>query len=290
MVNALVLKAANPLVYGSPEAWLKNERWRFMLTNSVYSKKLCAIAVDEAHVVRQWGTSQDNKMAAFRESYSKLYELRSLAPNVPVVALTATATKLTRDTVFNLLNMKNAVEIKESPNKLNVAYVVQYMDKDMELEFYFGWLTDELKQSQEKTERTIIYCQTIRQCGLLYATIKALLGEYMFIGNDSKHVLVEMLHSCTPEANKHNILESFQSASGTIRLLIATIAFGMGIDCRGVHRVIHFGPSKNVESDVQETGRAGRDGHQIVAYVLYHGVMLNHIDALMKSFIKTGEC
>ncbi|XP_022808194.1 uncharacterized protein LOC111345187 [Stylophora pistillata] len=242
-----------PLVYGSPEAWLKNERWRFMLTNSVYSKKLCAIAVDEAHVVRQWGTSQDNKMAAFLESYSKLYELRSLAPNVPVVALTATATKLTRDTVFNLLNMKNAVEIKESPNKLNVAYVVQYMDKDMELEFYFGWLTDELKQSQEKTERSIIYCQTIRQCGLLYAAIKALLGVYMFIGNDSKHVLVEMLHSCTPEGNKHNILESFQSASGTIRLLIATIAFGMGIDCRGVHRVIHFGPSKNVESYVQET-------------------------------------
>ena len=121
------------------------------------------------------GTSQDNKMAAFRESYSKLYELRSLAPNVPVVALTATATKLTRDTVFNLLDMKNAVEIKESPNKLNVAYVVQYMGNDMELEFYFGWLTDELKQSREKTERTIIiYCQTIRQCGSLYATIKPL--------------------------------------------------------------------------------------------------------------------
>ena len=90
---------------------------------------------------------------------------------MPVVALTVTATKLTRDTVFNLLNMKNAVEIKESPNKLNV---VQYMDKDMELESYFGWLTDELKQSLEKTERTIIYCQTVRQCSFLYATIKAL--------------------------------------------------------------------------------------------------------------------
>ena len=79
------------------------------------------------------GTSQDNKMAVFCESYSKLYELTSFAPNVPVVALTATVTKLTRDTVFNLLNMKNAVEIKESPTKLNV---VQYMDKAMELESY----------------------------------------------------------------------------------------------------------------------------------------------------------
>lgn len=136
------------------------------------------------------GTSQDNKMAAFRESYSKLYELRSLAPNVPVVALTATATKLTRDTILSLLNMGNAVEIRESPNKLNVAYVVQYIDKDTELEFYFGWLTDELKQNQEKTERTIIYCQTIRQCGMLYAAIKGLLGKHMFIGDHSENVLL----------------------------------------------------------------------------------------------------
>ena len=186
--------------------------------------------------------------------------------------------------------MENTVEIRESPNKLNVAYVVQYMDKDTELEFYFGWLTDELKQNQEKTERTIIYCQTIRQCGILYATIKALLRTYMNIGDDSKNVLVEMLHSCTPVANKQNILKSFQSHNGTIRLLIATIAFGMGIDCQGVHRVIHFGPSKNVESYVQETGRAGRDGQQSIAYILYNGVMLNHIDAHMKSFIKTKEC
>lgn len=66
------------------------------------------------------------------------------------------------ESYFNLLNMKNVVEIKESQNKSNVADVVQYMDKDMELELYFSWLTDELKQSQEKTERTLIYCQTIR--------------------------------------------------------------------------------------------------------------------------------
>ena len=68
----------------------------------------------------------------------------------------------------------------------------------------------------------------------------------MFTGNDSKHVLVEMLHSCTPKANKHNILESFPSDNGTIHLLIATLASGIGVDCRGVHRVIHFGPSNNV--------------------------------------------
>jgi len=73
-----------------------------MLHNDVYSRKLCATAVGEAHVLRQWVTSQDNKMAAFRESYGKLYELRSLASDIPVIALTATATHLTRDTIVNI--------------------------------------------------------------------------------------------------------------------------------------------------------------------------------------------
>ena len=121
------------------------------------------------------GTSRDNKMAAFYESYSRVYELRSLALDALMVALTAAATKLTKDTILSLLNMENAVEIRESPNKLNVAYVVQYFDMNTEQEFYFGWLTDELKQNQEKTVRTIIYCQTVRQCGILYATFKVLL-------------------------------------------------------------------------------------------------------------------
>jgi superfamily II DNA helicase RecQ len=207
-----------------------------------------------------------------------------------MVALTATATHLTRDTILSLLEMRNVYEIKESPNKLNLTYVVEYMDKDTELEFYFDWLTDELIQNKETTDRTIIYCQTIRQCGILYATIRSLMGNNMYVGDNRRNAIVEMLHSCTPIANKQNILESFQSENGTIRLLIATIAFGMGVDCKGVNRVIHFGPSKNVEAYVQETGRAGRDGRQSIAYVLYHGIMLNHVNMHVKSFINTKEC
>lgn len=102
---------------------------------------------------------------------------------------------------------------------------------------------------------------TMQRCHFrtgVYATLKGILGKDMLFdcGNDAS-VLVEMLHSCTPSANKNDILKSFQSENGTIRLLIATIAFGMGIDCKGVHRIIHYGPSKNVEAYLQETGRAG---------------------------------
>ncbi|CAB4040966.1 mediator of RNA polymerase II transcription subunit 34-like [Paramuricea clavata] len=111
----------------------------------------------------------------------------------------------------------------------------------------------------------------------------------MFARED-KSVLMEMLHSCTPEDNKKCILESFQNVNGTIRILVATIAFGMGVDCKAVHRVIHYGPSKTIEAYVQETGRAGRDGVQSRTFILYHGILLNHVDMNIKSFVKTKDC
>ena len=219
-------------------------------------------------------------MAAFRECYSHLHELRSLAPKVPMIALTATATKLTKDTILNVLFMDDPYD---SLNKLNLTYVVECMSKDTDLEFCFGWLIDELKIKKVSCQRTIIYCQTIKKCGVVYGTIKGMLGQNMY-------VLVEMLHSCTPVANKQNILDSFQSEGGSIRLLIATIAFGMGVDCKGVHRIVHYGPSKTMEAYVQETGRAGRDGEQSIAYILYHRILLNHVEGQMKSFVKTSKC
>lgn len=230
-------------------------------------------------------------MTAFRECYGHLHELRSLAPNAKMIALTATATKLTKETIFNILLMEKPFEVQESPNKPNVTYIVKCMQKDADHELYFEWLVKELKLKRTSCERTIIYCQTIKQCSVIYGMVKGMLGKDIYHGTDNpSDVLVEMLHSCTPSANKEKIILSFQSVTGTIRLLIATIAFGMGIDCKGVHRVIHYGPAKNVEAYIQETGRAGRDGVQSVVYILYHGILLAHIDGHMKQYVKTHHC
>ncbi|EDO35886.1 predicted protein [Nematostella vectensis] len=126
------------------------------------------------------------------------------------------------------------------------------MEKGAGHEEYFSWLTEQLRIEKEKSTRTIFYCQTKNQCGIIYAVIRGLLGkENMHSTTGSP--LVEMLHSCTPHANKQNILDSFSQQDGTVRLLIATIAFGMGVDCKGVKRVIHYGPSKSVEAYIQET-------------------------------------
>ena len=228
---------------------------------------------------------------AFRDCYCRLHEFRSLAPAVHIIALTATATKITRETIFDVLLMDNPHVIFESTNKKNIAYLVEYMPRDVDLEHYFGWLLDELREKKELCDRTVIYCQTIKQCGLLYATNRAALGNNMYIGNKgNNNCLVEMLRSCTPSANKEYFIKSFQQGCGVIRVLMATIAFGMGVNCQAVSRVIHFAPSKNIESYAQETGRAGRNGSQAIAYLLNNGLLLNHVELDIKSYIKTDMC
>ena len=139
--------------------------------------------------------SEDNKTKAFRECYGHLHELRSLAPNGKMIALTATATKLTKETILNILLMEKPFEVQESPNKPNVTYTVKCMQKDADHELYFEWLVKELKLKGTSCDRTIIYCQTIKQ---------GVLGKDIYHGtdNDPTNVLVEMLHSCTPSANK----------------------------------------------------------------------------------------
>jgi len=88
------------------------------------------------------GMSTTNNLVAFRDCYSRLHEFRTLAPSVNMMALTATATKATRDAIFDVLMMDNPYSIFESPHKENVSYVVEYMPRDADMEHYFGWLVE----------------------------------------------------------------------------------------------------------------------------------------------------
>lgn len=175
----------------------------------------------------------------------------------------------------------------ESPNKQNISYVVNYMKKKSDLSNYFSCLADDILENVTGATRTIIYRQTIKQYALVYTTIKILLGEKIYedpIQEDVKRVLLEMLHSCTSAANKQDILESFQSDTGCVRILVATIAFRMGVDWKQVHQTVHFGPAKIVEAYMQETGRAGRDGKHSTAYLLYQSAQLTPVDKDIKNW------
>ena len=110
------------------------------------------------------GTYLNKKEAPFRDCFSWLHELRTLAPNVKLIALTATATETTRDVVYHVLKMNFPYLVCESPNKGNITHNVTYMPNDVDLNQYFGWLAEELIAKHESCDRTIIYCQTIKQC------------------------------------------------------------------------------------------------------------------------------
>ena len=100
--------------------------------------------------------------------------MRSLLPRTPFVALTATATKDTRDTIFEVLIMKEPHIVEENPNKPNIAYVVKYMERNARLSDYFHWIAKEVIDKHSMATRTIIYCQTIKQCAVVYSTLKNL--------------------------------------------------------------------------------------------------------------------
>ncbi len=101
---------------------------------------------------------------------------------------------------------------------------------------------------------------------------------------------VEMYHAGTANSVKEHVLENMAKGDGHIRVLICTVAFGMGVNCKSVRRVVHFGPSKSVELYVQECGRAGRDGLPSKCVLLFNGLLSGRCDAEMKKYCQLEDC
>ena len=228
---------------------------------------------------RGYGSGGQNSRKASRKWYACIGEIRSiLQSGTPTMALTATAVKRTKEIIIKSLAMRNPVTITVSPNKVSVKYSVWMMDKNIPVALYFKLLTDELKAKGISTPRVIIYCQTIKQCHVLYSILLEEIGQWAYPDKtDCRKRLVEMLHSRTPDRVKENIIDSLSNVDGIVRCLICTISFGMGMDCKGVRTIINFGPSKNIESYMQESGRCGCDGEDERSIILYFGRMFRYV-------------
>jgi superfamily II DNA helicase RecQ len=162
------------------------------------------------------------------------------------------------------------------------------------LETIFVFMVHELKVKGFDADKCIIVCQTRKQCSLIYRMFQVALGSINFLNDstDNENCLVQMFHAGSSDSVKTHVVKEMTKFNSHLRLLICTIAFGMGINCKGVlvYRSIHFGPSTTVDNLVQETGRLGRDGKQCFCYVLFNGLLMAHCDIKIKELVETKCC
>ena len=198
--------------------------------------------------------------------------------------MTATATSEVRVKVAQGLAMRNYDMIIESPDQSNIKHVVLKM-ANRDFDEVFRFLIDELKSKGQHAERTILYCQSRKLVAELYG---------MFVSETPKSCApyFDMYHTNTESNVQERIIEDFANANGCIRILIATIAFGMGIDVKGTHTAIMVGRPSDLDDYLQMSGRIGRYGKESTSIIVqYPGDTVGRtISSAMARYMKGDEC
>lgn len=216
---------------------------------------------------------------------------------MPVMALTATATRKSRRSICRTLGMTRPVTFVQLPNRPNIKYTVHKKSSTCIMEETFAPLVEEVRRLRSAVDRIIVFCRSYNDCTELYLFFKRRLGKECTepIGAPDLAALriVDMFNACTHPSVKNCILQKYCDPNSHLRVIIATIAFGMGLNCPNVRRIIHWGVPSDVESYLQETGRAGRDGLQAVATLYYgsHDISGVHVTEEMKDYCSLkDEC
>ncbi|MEZ2337279.1 DNA helicase RecQ [Mucilaginibacter sp. RCC_168] len=225
------------LLYLAPERLFGQEN---KLVPFLKTLNVVQIAIDEAHCISQWGHD-------FRPEYLMLAQLKNEFPNVPVIALTATADKLTQKDILEKLNLHQPAVFVSSFNRANITYRVTPKKS------WFKQLITFLKERPD--ESGIIYCLSRKSTEDLAADLK------------DEGFAAEAYHAGLNNEVKAKNQEAF--LRDDVKIIVATIAFGMGINKSNVRYVVHVDLPKNIEGYYQETGRAGRDGLASEALLLY---------------------
>ena len=207
------------------------------------------------------------------------------------MALTATANLKIRATVIKTLEMKGCSVLSHNPNKLNIYYEVA---PKTDLESVLSPIVSQVSLKKRKTDRHILFCRTYGDTTVLYKALMLQLAEKDVLLHDDIVRICEKFTGCTSPAMKKNILESFTQPDGLVRIVVATIAFGMGLDSPNVRHVLHWEPPEDLEQYVQETGRGGCDGAMAKCILYFSPKDLrakHHVTAGMEAYCEnTVEC
>jgi ATP-dependent DNA helicase RecQ len=227
---------AYKLLYIAPER-LENRRF----LESLKSIDISFLAVDEAHCISEWGHD-------FRPAYLNISQIINLFNNIPLMALTATATPEVQDDIVNALKMKNPQRFIKGFDRPNLSYITEKVSDKI------SRIVDILSHTKEGS--TIIYCGSRKRVDSIATGLNTMGFEVL------------SYHAGQHDNYRQYTQEKF--ISGNVDIIVATSAFGMGIDKADVRNVIHCDLTPSLEAYYQEAGRAGRDGFESKCYLLYH--------------------
>ena len=248
-VKTDVLSGKTKLLYVAPESLTKEDNVEFLK-----SIKISFYAIDEAHCISEWGHD-------FRPEYRRIRPIINEIGKAPIIALTATATTKVRDDIKKNLGIQDAADFKSSFNRPNLYYEVRSKTKDVDKE-----IIKFIKSNPGKSG--IIYCLSRKKVEELAEILQ------------TNEISAKAYHAGMDSAMRSQTQDDFIMEK--IDVIVATIAFGMGIDKPDVRYVIHYDIPKSLEGYYQETGRAGRDGGEGQCIAFYNNKDLQKLEKFLE--------